>query len=455
MDLRWGAHLPLSPYFAFIISLCNGNFSTAQILDIVKSLEDIRQISKQDLINFLEESSINYLDLRNTPLPVPLDLPDPIKFARLCYKQFCDPWQTGIPYKQPVEIDLYLTENCNMRCRYCFTEVKNHSDNEELSADELSDLLEQAACLGVKRCTLTGGEPTLNNRIEELVKKSDNLGMYTVLATNATRLSAEGVLRLIYAGIKGIQISLDSFCVDTFDYMTQTRGLFPEVIKGIKEAVRSGIRITVKAVLTKYNIKEMANFIDECAHLGVAAVRLQNFEPGLHGRGDSTLFISEDEVRDLKDLVEAKSQSWGRQIKIMLVLTGRRWGEDEFRCCRHALSGFGVLSNGDVTICDRFGHDERMKIGNVRKEPLSRIWRSERHFEIVKPPINKVSQICASCQRFTQCRTGCFLYSLYSDGDIYAGDPRCPRVQPSLKNKGPVYADKLVRGGKYLFLSRN
>jgi radical SAM protein with 4Fe4S-binding SPASM domain len=279
--------------------------------------------------------------------------------------------------------------------------------------------------------------------------------MYTTLATNGATLSTKVLNELVDAGLGGLQISLDTANPDTFGRMTRAPWAYPLVIKATEEAACSEIRVSVKAVLTKQNIGEVGDFIDRCASMGVSAIKLQNFEPGLAGRGDSTLFISERDVENLRTLVEAKRRVLGQQLKIMLILTGEHWKPGEFRACRHALSGFGVLSNGDVTLCDRFGHSRKMIIGNVRRLSLDRIWRSKHHLRIVKPDKDKASETCSSCSHFAECRTGCFLYSLYATGMIYATDPRCPLIRPQVGEGRAIYADKIVLGGRYLFCSRS
>jgi pyrroloquinoline quinone biosynthesis protein E len=451
MDLCSGAHLPLDARYAFLASLCNGRFSAGQILELSQALDDGRQISKEGLRYFLKESLRNYLHLRNSPLSEPMRLPDPVIFAKKAYTQSGNPWDTGIPYEHPVELDLYLTGRCNMNCGYCFVGAKPRQVKNELSYNEFIRVLEEASSLGVLRCSFTGGEPTLNIKFIELIEQCVSLKMHAALATNGTGLTSDMLGRLKDAGLGSIQISLDTFNPDIFRQMAKTAFSCDTVINSIKETVRCGIPLSVKAVLTKDNINSVNEFIDTCVDLGVKDIRLRNFEPSLRGRGGSSDFITADELENLKSLVELKRRSLGQEIKISLILTGEKWEAGRFRCCRHALSGMGILANGDVTVCDRFGDDKRMVIGNVRKHPLSKIWRSEKHLSITRPDKSRASGACVSCEDFYRCRTGCFLYSLYSDGDIYAPDPRCPRAVSGAKNKGSDFPDKINLNQENLF----
>jgi len=455
MDLSSGAHLPLDPYYAFLISLCNGRFSIDQIFDLSHSLDNGRKISKDSLKVFLEDASKNYLHFKNSPLRAPINLPDPVIFAKQAYLPSRNPWDTGIPYDWPAELDLYLTEQCNMNCYYCFVGSKPKSVKDRLTHEEFIRVLEEASALGVLRCTITGGEPTLHKGFVELIARSVSFGMHTALATNGTNLSSGILSKLKDAGLGSIQISLDTFNPDIFKQMTKSAFFYPLIVNSIKEGVRSGIPLSIKAVLTQKNIEGAGEFIDRCVDLGVKDIRLRNFEPGLKGRGESDCFITENEVENLKALIELKRRLFGEGVKISLILTGEKWESGRFRCCRHALSGLGILSNGDVTVCDRFGHDKKMIIGNVRKKSLSKIWNSEKHLSILRPEKARVSKICASCANFNRCRSGCFLYSFFSQGSIYAPDPRCKRVAATIRNKKPAHAERINLGGNYLFCADN
>ena len=447
MDLRTGAHLPLNPYHAFLIALCNGKYSGEEILELAQSLDDVQKISEEALADFLKQASINYISLSDTRVSAPLALPDPIIFAKQAYQPKANPWDTGMPYLHPVELDLYLTEQCNLNCVYCFVGSNIEAQKDKLTHEELSDCLKQAAAFGILRCTLTGGEPTLHKGFEDLITQGASLGMHMVLATNGTKLSSETIKKLASSGIGSIQISLDALDSEQFGRLTRSSSLYLTVIEGIKEVVRSGIPVSIKAVLTKQNIVGVENLINQCVELGVKDIKLQNFEPGLAGRGQADFFITEEEAANLEALVGQKHRDFGADVKIALVLTGEKWRQGNFRPCRHALSGLGILANGDVTLCDRFGHDQRMVIGNVRDLPLSKIWRSQKHQSILNPQKDMVDEACRACPDFAKCRTGCFLYSLYAAGSVYATDPRCPKAV----NNKTFLKDKINLDGRYLF----
>ena len=74
---------------------------------------------------------------------------------------------------------------CNLSCSYCDTKWANKNDalSSEFSADSL---VRWAADQPVKNVTLTGGEPLLQDDIEELIEKLLSLGLRVEIETNGS-----------------------------------------------------------------------------------------------------------------------------------------------------------------------------------------------------------------------------------------------------------------------------
>lgn len=73
--------------------------------------------------------------------------------------------------------------SCNLNCSYCDTQWVCHED---AAIFTLEDLVNYVHSTGVKRVTLTGGEPLLREHIEELVKTLMLLGHSVEIETNGS-----------------------------------------------------------------------------------------------------------------------------------------------------------------------------------------------------------------------------------------------------------------------------
>lgn len=140
-----------------------------------------------------------------------------------------------------------LIDRCNFRCQYCMPEGEALTYLQQqayLTNAELLTLLKEVLIpCGFTRFRLTGGEPLLRSGIVDLVGSIASLPQTKDLAmtTNAFRL-AELAPDLYRAGLRRINISLDSLDSETFDRIIGNRGRsrWQQVWQGIQVAHQVG-----------------------------------------------------------------------------------------------------------------------------------------------------------------------------------------------------------------------
>jgi cyclic pyranopterin phosphate synthase len=109
-----------------------------------------------------------------------------------------------------------------------------------LKFDEIIRLTGILSQLGTKRIRLTGGEPLLRKNLPDLVAGIASHGIEDIsLSTNATRLP-RFAQALKQAGLKRVNISLDSLKRDRVEKICG-RDVLPQVIAGIDAAVEAGL----------------------------------------------------------------------------------------------------------------------------------------------------------------------------------------------------------------------
>lgn len=115
---------------------------------------------------------------------------------------------------------------------------ENHTfldSNKILTSDEFFKIAKVCTTLGVDKIRLTGGEPLLYPNLIELCKKLSSLVNNLCLTTNANYLKQKAHL-LKDAGVKHINISLDTLDKDKYCYITKG-GVLQDVLDGIDEAL--------------------------------------------------------------------------------------------------------------------------------------------------------------------------------------------------------------------------
>lgn len=140
-----------------------------------------------------------------------------------------------------------LVDRCNFRCQYCMPEgaeldyilKQNLLTNEEL----LTLIKEVFIPVGFTRFRLTGGEPLLRPRVVELVEKIASLPETQDLSMTTNGFLLAPIAQDLYnAGLRRINISLDSLEEDTFNSIIGNRGRsrWRHVWDGIQAAYNVG-----------------------------------------------------------------------------------------------------------------------------------------------------------------------------------------------------------------------
>ena len=88
----------------------------------------------------------------------------------------------------PLEVDLFLTRRCNMRCVHCSVDA-GESLNGELSLEYWKNIFDQLENSRLIKVIITGGEPTLFPGFPELIDYIKDKKIYKCLLTNGISLT--------------------------------------------------------------------------------------------------------------------------------------------------------------------------------------------------------------------------------------------------------------------------
>lgn len=140
-----------------------------------------------------------------------------------------------------------LIDRCNFRCQYCMpegAELDYVLQQALLSYEELLTLIEEVFIpVGFTRFRLTGGEPLLRPRVVELVGAIASLPQTQDLSMTTNGFLLARLAQDLYnAGLRRINISLDSLDPDTFEQIIGNRGRsrWEQVWQGIQAAYQVG-----------------------------------------------------------------------------------------------------------------------------------------------------------------------------------------------------------------------
>lgn len=162
-----------------------------------------------------------------------------------------------------------VTDRCNLRCVYCMPEEVQFVERRELlTFEEIANFVRVAAPLGIDKIRLTGGEPLMRRDIHKLVALLSQIpGVRDVgLTTNGLLLADQAAL-LFEAGLRRLNVSLDTLDPDRFRRLTRRDGLEQTLI-GLFKAKETGFHpIKVNAVALRgfieHDLVPLARFCRE------------------------------------------------------------------------------------------------------------------------------------------------------------------------------------------------
>jgi len=155
--------------------------------------------------------------------------------------------------RQITDLRISVTDRCNFRCVYCRSaDPENYRDHDEiLSWPELDRLARIFVGLGIRKIRVTGGEPLVREGVEDYIARLHALGVEDLSMTTNGHLLAERCERLIQAGLRRINISLDSLDQSRFEKITRTKS-FATVLGSIDAAQNSRLApVKINAVLVR------------------------------------------------------------------------------------------------------------------------------------------------------------------------------------------------------------
>ena len=123
---------------------------------------------------------------------------------------------------------------------------------EVLSFEEIERLAHLFLKLGIEKIRLTGGEPLVRKDLDQLIHRLVRLNDLKDLSlTTNGALLEEQAERLSQAGLRRINVSIDSLRADRFQALTK-RGNLDEVIRGLFAAQKAGMTpVKINAVIIR------------------------------------------------------------------------------------------------------------------------------------------------------------------------------------------------------------
>lgn len=252
-------------------------------------------------------------------------------------------YEKNIPLKARFE----LTYKCNLRCCHC--NIVPEPGRKELTAEEVSSILDQLAEAGCLELTFTGGELLTRPDIFEILTYSKKRGFYVTLLTNGTLISPGVADKLRDINIDKVGISFYGVTPQTFEKITGVPGSFHHCLQGIKLLQKRNIPVTLKMVVMTLNLKEFDRVKGFIEAQGIRFRYSYIIMPNFDGSPGPLLYrLSPKEAIDLEiennPFAGSEEERVRKESKTFI-------SKDQFFYCSAGRNSLAINPYGELNLC--------------------------------------------------------------------------------------------------------
>lgn len=338
-------------------------------------------------------------------------------------------------FSAPFQVCFAITKRCNLRCKHCCTEVS--LDGDELTFNEILDIIDQFRIAKIFSIQVLGGEPLLRKEVFQILKILKEKRFGISLNTNCTLINDKTIREFKKVFPIGLCTSLDGSRAEIHDKL-RGEGSFEKAVEGMKRLIKEGFQLSAEAVVTKYNIEDLPQIAKTARKIGLSRMV---FVPIFYG-GRAKCFQSDlapdDETYKIgraiaKELIDKYPKFTSGAfidgfIKIEQFKTLKKKKNQKVAkigLCGAGRMTLGIRSDGIVIPCSALWD---MPAGSVREKPLMEIWNNSpvlRQFRTIdKDSLDSIEE-CRICNYKYFCNGNCRASAYYSSGNIKGYSPDC------------------------------
>ena len=312
-----------------------------------------------------------------------------------------------------MEVELSL--RCNFSCPYCYVPKPDYFQD-ELSLDEIRDVILQGKSLGAGKIIILGGEPSIYPHIKEFIQFLGDQDLEVEIFTNGSGVD-EGLAKYFHARGVRVVLKMNTFDRDLQDKISGKIGAYDIIQTALKNLKAAGYPskkafLAVSTVICAPNIDELPRLWRWLRDQGIAPY-FEMITPQANALENQWLFVDSLRVHELfKELAEIDRRHYNQHWDPQPPLVGNR-------CFRHMFSCL-VTSKGDVTPCVGVN----VPMGNIRQNRLKDILSRSELIKELKNHRHTIKGPCQRCDKAEECY-GCRGAAYQMTGDYLASDPLC------------------------------
>jgi len=321
-----------------------------------------------------------------------------------------------------LSMEIELSLRCNFRCSYCYVPHDSYFDN-ELTLDEIFEVILQAKALGAGKIILLGGEPSIYPHIREVIQFLGHHNLEIEMFTNGTGISP-GFARELHKGRVRVVLKMNSFDEARQDVLAGKKGAFNIIhtaldnLKGAGYPAKNAF-LALSTIICRQNRDELTRLWTWIRDNNMAPY-FEIITPQGQAKNNPALELNPLELKEVfEEICAVDRKRYGIEWEPQPPLMGNQCMRHQFSCT--------VTSIGNVQPCVGI----TKALGNIRKACLKDILDRSQELRLLKNHRQTIKGYCRTCEKNDTCY-GCRGAAFQVTGDILASDPLCWRNPDNL-----------------------
>jgi SynChlorMet cassette radical SAM/SPASM protein ScmF len=330
------------------------------------------------------------------------------------------------------QIYFYLTRGCNLHCRHCWIEPEYQSGERiypSLDFDLFVSILDQAAELGLSGVKLTGGEPLIHPRINDILDEIRLRDLVLTIETNGVACTAALAQKIRACKDAFVSVSLDAADPETHEWMRGVAGSFEAAIAGVKNLVAVGFRPQLIMTICSRNKDGIEPLVRLAESLGAGSVKFNVVQPTARGRkmhedGDA---LSVEQIVRVGRWVETELAA-STNLELFLDQPAafrplsRLLGREGSGCSRCGILGIiGVLGDGSYALCGIGETVPELVFGHAAEDRLEDVWKRAVVLNELREGLpERLEGVCRRCLMKHLCLGSCVASNYQRSGSLWA-----------------------------------
>jgi radical SAM protein with 4Fe4S-binding SPASM domain len=331
------------------------------------------------------------------------------------------------PQEKTWPLHLYITNECNLRCRTCYKDAGLLKPN-ELSTQEIIKLIDDFSVQGKSSVVVSGGEPLIHKDFFKIINYIKEKGHNINVVSNGLLIKSKEEAKQITSLVDFLQISLDGATEEFNDYY-RGKGTYKEIIKRINLFSDIDFPLNIGMVVSEYNFQDIYNNLENLLesldnnNLVVNVSNIMDFGRGMYCLNKGT--------RDMVHKILRKTKESDIHLKEWQIINVKTYD------CGFARS-ITVDSDGTVHYCP-VTHEHTASPYNIREQSFYDILN---HFKEINKSVSvEKMPVCIDCDLTYLCGGGCRIENKIKTGS-FTGKGECDNNKKEI-----IYEEMMLMRG--------